>query len=74
MQNEPSAQVHGELRPVQLLLSTRAAAHALSLSPRKLWSLTAGGKIPCVRIGRAVRYDLNDLREWIESHKHQGRA
>lgn len=63
-----------EPQPAQLLLSARDAAQALSLSPRKLWSLTAGGEIPCVRIGRAVRYDLADLREWIDSKKHQGRT
>ena len=63
-----------EPQPAQLLLSAKDAAQALSLSPRKLWSLTAGGKIPVVRIGRAVRYDLNDLREWIESCKSQGRT
>lgn len=55
--------------PGQLLLKPRAAATALAISPRKLWSLTNAGIIRCVRIDRAVRYDPADLRAWIESKK-----
>jgi len=53
----------------QLLMTAKEAARALAISPRKLWSLTAGGKIRAVRIGRSVRYDPADLSEWIEKQK-----
>jgi hypothetical protein len=50
----------------QLLLTPRAAAAALFVSERTLWGLTAPrGPIPAVRIGRAVRYDLEALRYYI---------
>jgi excisionase family DNA binding protein len=52
-----------------LLLTAPEAAKALAISPRTLWSLTQRGDIPCVRIGRSVRYDLEDLRAWIASRK-----
>jgi excisionase family DNA binding protein len=52
-----------------LLLTASEAAKALAVSPRTLWSLTKSGVIPCVRIGRAVRYDPADLRSWIASKK-----
>jgi excisionase family DNA binding protein len=52
-----------------LLLTALQAAKALAISPRTLWSLTDSGEIPCVRIGRAVRYDPVDLRAWIERRK-----
>lgn len=55
--------------PQVLLVDAREAAKVLALSPRKLWSLTAGGEVPCVRIGRMVRYDPVDLRAWIEAQK-----
>lgn len=51
------------------LLRAGEAARALAISPRKLWALTASSEIPCVRIGRAVRYDAGDLRDWIEQQK-----
>jgi excisionase family DNA binding protein len=52
-----------------LLVTAAEAAKALAISPRKLWALTQSGEIPCVRIGRAVRYDPTDLRTWIEARK-----
>jgi predicted DNA-binding transcriptional regulator AlpA len=56
--------------PPKLLLDARAAAEALSISARSLWSLTQPrGPIPSVRIGRSVRYDPRDLREFIDARK-----
>lgn len=54
------------------LLKPDQAARFLSISPRKLWSLTAGGKIPHVRIGRCLRYPLDELRRWIDQNKVGG--
>ena len=67
----PARAVSGseEAPRVPLLLRAREAAAAIALSPRKLWELTNRGEIPCVRIGRAVRYDRRDLLAWIEHHK-----
>ena len=53
----------------RLLLRPAEAAEALAVSPRKLWELTNRGVIPSVRIDRCVRYDLGDLRRWINEQK-----
>ena len=53
----------------QLLLKPAEAAKALAISERMLRYLTADGEIPCVRVGRAVRYDIFDLRAWIDQQK-----
>ena len=53
----------------RLLLKPREAAEALAISPRTLWARTNAGEIPCVRLGRAVRYDPADLRAWIDGQK-----
>jgi excisionase family DNA binding protein len=50
---------------IKLLLRPREAAAALAISPRKLWSLTKSGEIQAVRVGRAVRYQIEELRAWI---------
>ena len=55
--------------PPRLLLRPTEAAEALALSPRLLWSLTAKGDIPAVRIGRTLRYDPRDLIAWIDRQK-----
>ena len=53
-----------------LLLKPREAAKVLSISERKLWSLTQPrGPIPAVRHNRWVAYHLVDLESWIESAK-----
>ena len=52
-----------------ILLSPALASQALSISPRTLWSLTSSGKIRSLKIGRLVRYDRDDLRDFIESQK-----
>ena len=52
-----------------LLLKPKEAAKALSLSPRKLWALTASQQIEVVRIDRSVRYSVESLYRFIESRK-----
>ena len=56
-----------------LLLTAKQAARALAISDRKLWSLTAGGEIPVVRIGRAVRYTPQALDGFIAARQNGGR-
>ena len=62
MQSSPPA------RPA-LSLAPRQAAKALAISPRKLWSITASGEIPAIRVGRCKRYTVTDLEAWIEQKK-----
>ena len=52
-----------------LLLRPADAARALAISPRTLWSLTHRGAIPCVRLGRAVRYDPRDLADFVDKKR-----
>lgn len=50
----------------RLLLRPKEAARMLAISERTLW----GSDIPRVCIGkRGVRYDMDDLKAWIERQK-----
>lgn len=51
--------------PPTLLLTADQAAKALAISPRALWTLTKCGEVPSIRLGRSVRYSVDQLREWI---------
>ncbi len=53
----------------QQLLTESAAAKWLSVSARTLWSLRDSGKIDFIRIGRSVRYDVDDLRAFVVNNK-----
>lgn len=48
------------------LMTARDAQRYLAISPRKLWELTNCGELQCVRIGRSVRYTLDDLETFIQ--------
>ena len=48
-----------------LLISGREAAKLLSVCERTLYTLTKAGEIPAVRIGRAVRYSVDELQAWV---------
>ena len=55
-----------------LLLTPKQAAEALAISPRKLWGMTASGELAHLRIGRAVRYPIDDLLAYIDAQKKGG--
>ena len=56
----------------RLLLTPRETALALATSERTLWSLTAPrGPISVVRFGRAVRYSIEALRDFIEQQQQK---
>ena len=59
---------------ITFLLTPAATARALAISPRKLWSMTASGEIPHVRLGRSVRYRVDTLCTYLESQEKGGIA
>jgi len=52
--------------PEVMLLTPKEAARIMGICPRTLWGLK---DLPRVRIGRAVRYDIEDIRKWIATRK-----
>ncbi len=64
--------MHKQSKIEPQLLSERDAAKWLATCPRTLWGLRADGKIPVVRVGRLVRYDVDDLRTFVASNKVGG--
>lgn len=57
-----------------LLLKADEAAAQLNISPRSLWQYTKSGELPCVRMGRSVRYVPADLEAFIVSRKGMNHA
>jgi len=63
-------------RPTRRLVSEREAAKYIDFSVSYLRQARTNGNLkgrtpapPFVRVGRSVRYDLEDLDCWIEKHK-----
>ena len=51
------------------LLSVREAAAVLGISERTIRSLVSRGELPCVRIGRRVLFDPQDLETFIHKQR-----
>jgi excisionase family DNA binding protein len=49
------------------LLTPEQAATVLRLPKRSLLAAAAEGIVPCVRIGRRVRFDREELTAWIKN-------
>jgi excisionase family DNA binding protein len=56
-------------QPPRLLLTMREAAVALAVCEKTVSNLIRDGQIRALRIGRAVRIDVAELREFIEGRK-----
>ncbi len=53
----------------RLLYTPREAAAALGVCEKTLYTLTKSGQLPAVRIGRSVRYAVEDLQAFVERAK-----
>ena len=58
--------------PAPRLLDYKAAGAYLSLSYWSLRELVLNGEIPCVRFGKKILIDRQDLDAWIEANKETG--
>ncbi len=56
----------------RLALRPKETAAALGISERLLWSKTNAGEIPHCRIGRAIVYPVDLLREWLAQQAKGG--
>ncbi|MBT4511535.1 MAG: helix-turn-helix domain-containing protein [Chloroflexi bacterium] len=54
----------------KLLLRPMEAAHLISVSRSKIYSMLDSGEIPSVRWGRCVRVPVNALRQLISDRQH----
>jgi len=53
--------------PIKLLLRPEEAAQSLGLSRARLYELMAKGSIRSLKIGRARRVPIAEIKNWIES-------
>ena len=56
----------------RLLFTPEEARISLGISARKLWGMTASGEIPHIRLGKCLRYPIEDLQRWIDEQKTGG--
>jgi excisionase family DNA binding protein len=55
------------------LYSAKQAGRYMGVSEWTIRHLNWSGKLPCVRQGRRVLFDVFDLNQYIENNKQEGR-
>jgi len=55
-------------------LDVQQLSKLLSVRPMTLYGWVHDGLIPHVKLGRLVRFSQNDIQEWLNKRKKQGRA
>ena len=56
------------------LLDAKETAERLGVPESWVRESARSGAMPCVKLGRYVRFDLADVEAWIESCKRPGRS
>jgi excisionase family DNA binding protein len=51
------------------LLTVDEAAEFLGLARNTVYINARAGLIPCFKVGAAVRFDLDELKSWLESNR-----
>ena len=67
LHKEPATVVLNELIG-RRLLNVREAAQYLGLEVDTVYKKTRLRELPCVKVGRALRFDLKALERFIEQH------
>lgn len=65
-----------DAKPVSLgepLLTAADAAALLSVRPSWIYEAVRDGRLPCVRVGRHVRFLRSDLEDWVRAQRAPGR-
>ena len=62
-----SSNQKGELLPA--LVDIGAVAQALSISMRQVRRFVADGQMPFVRVGHLIRFDPDELNDWINARR-----
>jgi predicted DNA-binding transcriptional regulator AlpA len=60
--------------PCDRLWTVRDVAAFLAVSPSWVYQASAGGTLPCVRLGAALRFDPDGIRAWVRGERHGGKV
>jgi excisionase family DNA binding protein len=55
--------------PLPILVDIETAASAFGISVRQMRRFVAEGQIPYVRVGHLIRFDPDELNEWLDARR-----
>ena len=48
------------------LMTAKELAEYMQLNPLTVYRKVKGGEIPCIRLGRSIRFKKEQIDEWLE--------
>ena len=60
------------MEALQPLLTKPEAAKRLAVCPRTIDNLVSRGHLPCIKIGSALRFKIEDVQAFIEAQRKGG--
>ncbi len=51
------------------IITINELSEFLKVKPKTLYQWAKSKQIPCLKLNGALRFDLDDIHKWIESHK-----
>jgi excisionase family DNA binding protein len=51
------------------LMTVRELAAFLGLHEKTIYDWTARGELPCVRLGKRLRFQASDVSRWLQARK-----
>ncbi len=61
--------MNGSMEVTQRLLNVKETAQFLNVKQGTIRHLCFTRKIPFIKVGRLVRFNLNELKLWLESNR-----
>ncbi len=52
------------------LVDISQLSEIINIKKKTIYDWTHKGLIPYVKVGRLLRFDLNDIERWLKSNKH----
>jgi excisionase family DNA binding protein len=56
---------------VTSLLRAEEVAAMLAMSPRAVYDLAAKGELAAIRIGRVIRFSVDDVERFVDEHRER---
>jgi excisionase family DNA binding protein len=56
---------------MEILKDIHEVARLLHISESWLYQKVSRREIPFVKMGRALRFDVDEIKQWVETQKHE---
>ena len=51
------------------LLTPKEIAEYLAVSHKTIYKWSFQGKVPFLKLGKAIRFDLGEINQWLKEHR-----